>query len=186
VLRCPGARAYGTGVRAAAIVAVVLLAAALAPPLARAAPDAVEQRRSAIAKELVRLGAELQRQIVAKDVDALLARIPPEGLRCAGTVVPRAKVARDLRAPDRWLHGTFFGAPGAPQRPGAPPSLAAFLRSAREIAIVVFFQPDPRAGPAGRPCLDFRTKDLPTPGAPLCFEQRGGRWWFTESLYPCG
>jgi hypothetical protein len=174
-------------VRAAA--AAVLLAAALAPPHARAAPDAVEQRRSAIAKELVRLGAQLQRQIVAEDVDALLARIPPEGLRCSGTVVPRAKVARDLRGPGRWLHGTFFGAPGASgatQRSGAPASLAAFLRSAREVAIVVFFQPDPRAGPAGRPCLDFRTKDLPTPGAPLCFEQRDGRWWFTESLYPCG
>ncbi len=183
-IACARLPAYGTGVRTVAVAA--LLAAASGPGPARPPTDAVEQRRAAIAKELVRLGAELGRQIVAQDADALLARVPPDGLRCAGRVVPRAKVARDLRGEGTWLHGVFFGGPGAAPRPGVPASLAALLRSVKEVAIQVSFQPDPRAGPAGRPCIDFRAKGLPTPGAPLCFEERNGRWWFTESLYPCG
>jgi hypothetical protein len=170
-------------VRAAAVAVLV----AVAPRIAPAAPPAdVEQRRKQIAQALVRVGAELQRQIAAGDVDALVARVPPEGLRCGDRTVPRAKVARDLRGDGTWLRTVFFGGPAAAGRPGAPASLAAFLRAGREIAIVVSFRPDPRAGPVGRPCLDYRAKDVATPGAPLCFEERGGRWWFTDSLYPCG
>jgi hypothetical protein len=165
--------------------AVAALVAALG--VRAASPgDALEQQRAAIAKEVVQLGAELQRRIEAGDAEALVARVPADGLRCAGTIVPREKVARDLRGPERWLHRVFFGAPGTKQRPDAAPSLAAFLRSADEVAIVVSFQRDARAGPAGRPCIDYRVKDRATPGAPLCFEKRDGRWWFTESLYPCG
>jgi hypothetical protein len=170
-------------VRAAALAAVI---AAAAPPPGAAPTGDLEQRRARIANELIQLGAELQREIVREDADALLARVPPDGLRCAGRVVPRAKVARDLRGDGTWLHAVFFGGPGAAPPASGPASLAAFLRTAREVAITVTFQPDPRAGPVGRPCLDFRAKDLPTPGAPLCFERRDGRWWFTESLYPCG
>jgi hypothetical protein len=168
------------------VVAAALLLATVAPPARAARPVDPEQRRAEIAKALVRLGAELRRQIVAGDVDALVARIPPEGLRCAGRVVPRAKVARDLRGDGTWLRAVFFGGPGAPARAGAPASLADFLRKAPEVAILVSFRPDPRAGPVGRPCIDYRAKDVATPGGPLCFEERDGRWWFTESLYPCG
>jgi len=169
----------------AALLAALLVTAS-GPGTAGGAPEPVEQRRAAVAKEMVRLAAELQRQIIAQDADALVARVPPDGLRCAGRVVPRAKVARDLRSNGTWLHGVFFGAPGAAPRTSAPASLAGLLRSGKEIAVVVSFQPDPRAGPTGRPCIDFRAKGVATPGAPLCFEQRNGRWWFAESLYPCG
>jgi hypothetical protein len=168
-----------------ALAAAVLLSVVPASSLG-AAPADVEGRRADVAKALVRLGAELRRQIVAGDVDALVARVPPDGLRCAGRLVPRAKVARDLRREGSWLRGVFFGGPGGPAAAGAPASLADLLRTAPEIAIVVSFRPDPRAGPSGRPCIDYRAKDRSTPGAPLCFEERGGRWWFTESLYPCG
>ena len=174
--------AYRTGVRAAVVVLAALVAAGASPP----SEQQIEQRRARIAKELVPLGAELQRHIVAGDANALLALVPPDGLRCAGRLVPRAKVARDLRAQGTWLHDVYFGGSASPTRSGAPASLAAFLRNAREIAILVSFQPDPRAGPTGRPCIDFRAKNVATPGAPLCFEKRDGRWWFTECLYPCG
>jgi hypothetical protein len=167
-------------------VAAALALALLAPAARGAAPPDPEKRRGEIAKALVRIGAQLRRQIVAGDVDALVARVPPDGLRCAGRLVPRAKVARDLKSDGSWLHGVFFGASGAPARAGAPASLALFLRTAPEVAIVVTFRVDPSAGPEGRPCIDYRAKDVPTPGGPLCFEERGGRWWFTESLYPCG
>jgi hypothetical protein len=167
------------------IAAAALLALAAPPPGGLTAQQ-VEQRRAEIARELVRLGAELQREIVAENAEALLARVPADGLRCAGRVVPRAKVARDLRGNGTWLNAVFFGPVGPAPRPGAPASLAAFLRTQREVAITVSFQPDPRAAPVGRPCIDFRAKGAATPGAPLCFEHRDGRWWFTESLYPCG
>jgi hypothetical protein len=166
-----------------AIAAAALLVLA-APPPGTLTAQQVEQRRAEIARELVRLGAEIQREIVAENADALIARVPSDGLRCAGRVVPRAKVARDLRGGGTWLNAVFFGPPGA--SPRAPASLAAFLRAQREVAITVSFQADPRAAPVGRPCIDFRAKGASTPGAPLCFEQRDGRWWFTESLYPCG
>lgn len=146
----------------------------------------MEQRREAVAKELVRLGGELQRQIAGGQVDALVARVPPEGLRCAGRIVPRAKVARDLRTPGTWLHDVLFGGPSRGPRPGAPTSMVDFLRTAKDVAILVSFQPDAVAGPTGRPCIDFRAEGLVTPGTPLCFAHRDGRWWFTESLYPCG
>jgi hypothetical protein len=169
-------------VRAAALVALLTAAA---PRPGEGPPADVEQRRAEIAKELIRLGADLEREILREDADALLARVPPDGLRCAGRVVPHAKVARDLRGGETWLHRVFFGGTGAADPPRAPSSLAAFLRTAREVAIAVTFHADPRAGPVGRPCLDFRAKDVVTPGAPLCFERKDGRWWFTESLYPC-
>lgn len=161
-------------------------AIALGAPQPAAPKDAVERRREAIARELVRVGGELQHAIERGDSAAILARVPDDGLRCAGRVVPKAKVARDLRGPQTWLHGVLFGRTDVATQGGAPESLAALFRSAREIAVLVSFQPDPRAGPVGRPCVDFRAKGQPTPGAPFCFEERGGRWWLTESLYPCG
>lgn len=155
-------------------------------PVAPRAERALEARREAIAQELVKLGAVLQREIEAGDPGALAARVPAAGLRCAGQVVPRARVERDLREPSRWLHRTLFGAPGAAPGRGAPESLRAFLARAKEVAVMVTFRRDPRAGPVGRPCLEFRARDLVNPAPPFCFEQQGRRWWLTESLYPCG
>lgn len=165
-----------------ALTLALLLAAALAaaPP---AAGDPLERRREEIARELLRVGEELRRQIVARDVRALLSRIPADGLRCAGQVVPRARVEADLATPGSWLHDTLLGA-RAPR--GGPASLAELLRTASDLALAVTFVRDESAAPVGRPCLEFRAKGLVTPPVPLCFESRGGRWWFTESLYPCG
>jgi hypothetical protein len=164
----------------------LLLAAAAAQAPAPAEGDPVERRRAEVAKDLLRVGEELRREILAGDARALGARIPAEGLRCAGRVVPRARVLRDLETPGGWVHDAIFGAPGARAGGAAPASLADLLRSAPEIAMTVSFVQDPRAAPLGRPCLEFRAKGAVTPGAPLCFERRDGRWWFTESLYPCG
>ena len=166
-------------------VLALLLAAAQAP--GGTAADAADRRRAEIGRELVRLGEQLRRQILAGDASALAARVPPDGLRCAGRLVPRARVARDLATPGSWLHDTLFGAPHAPRTGGAPPSsVAQLLRGSPDVAIAVSFVRDPRAAPVGRPCLEYRAKGVATPGPPLCFEQEGGKWWFTESLYPCG
>ncbi|ACG75332.1 conserved hypothetical protein [Anaeromyxobacter sp. K] len=158
-----------------------------APPVPVAPPrqGTLDARREAIAQELLRIGGALQREIEAGDVGAVLARVPAEGLRCAGQVVPRARVERDLREPSRWLHQTLFGAPEGAGG-GAPASLRALLVRAKEVAVMVSFRRDPRAGPVGRPCLEFRARDLVNPAPPFCFEKQGRRWWLTESLYPCG
>jgi hypothetical protein len=156
------------------------------PPKAAAAPATLDQQREAIARALLRVAAEIQREIERGDVTALLARVPEEGLRCGGRVVPKAKVARDLRSTSSWLHGVFFGGPGYAPPPNTPASLAALFATGRDVAVLVTFQEDPGAGLAGRPCIDYRVEKLGTPGAPLCFVERGGRWWLTESLYPCG
>ncbi len=166
-----------------------MLAASTAAPAAAQAPagDALEQRRAEVARDLLRLGEELRREILADDAPALAGRVPPDGLRCAGRVVPRGRVQRDLSTPGSWLHDTLFGAPGARGTRGAPlGSVAELLRTSTEVAIAISFVQDPRAQPLGRPCLEFRAKGVTSPLAPLCFEQRDGRWWFTESLYPCG
>ncbi len=154
-------------------------------PPATAPADPLDARRAAVADELMKLGAALQREISRGDVEALLARVPAGGLRCGEGTVPRAHVARDLRAPGSWLHGVLFGGPGYAPPPGGPASLRAFFDGAREIAVLVSFRRDPRAGALGRPCLEYRARDLSTPGAPFCFEPAGGRWWLTASLYPC-
>lgn len=174
----------------------VLLAALLASAPAAAKPppdgepppakkDPLEPRREAVANEILKLGVVLQRAIEASDPAPLLARVPEDGLRCAGRVVPKARVARDLRAPRSWLHGVLFGGPGHVPRAGTAPSLRALLRGAPEVQALVSFRRDERAGALGRPCLEYRARDLATPVAPLCFESRGGRWWLVESLYPC-
>lgn len=168
-----------------AVALALVLASAPARPAEPAGREALERRRAAIAEELVRVGARIQEEISRGDVDALLARVPAEGLRCSGRIVPRARVERDLRSGASWLRGVLFGGPGYEPPRGAPTSLRAFFAAAREVAVLVAFQRDERAGPVGLPCLDFRSRDLPTPGAPLCFEARDGRWWLTESLYPC-
>jgi hypothetical protein len=145
----------------------------------------VERQREEIAKEIVRIGTAVRREVIAGDARAIAARVPEDGLRCAGRVVPRARVERDLATPGTWLHDTLFGRTPA-VRSGSPRSLAELLRSSPEIAMAVSFVRDPRAGEVGRPCLEFRAKDAVTPGTPLCFELRAGRWWLSESLYPCG
>jgi hypothetical protein len=154
----------------------------VAPPT-----DPLERRRAEIADEMVRLGARLQKEIEAGDVAAVLARVPQAGLACGGRIVPRSKVERDLRDTGSWLHGVVFGPPGAsPASAGRATSLRAFFAAAKEVAVVVTFRRDDVAGAVGRPCLDFRARDLPTPGVPFCFVPGGGKWWLTESLYPCG
>jgi len=160
------------------------LALAAGPPQDAAGKGALEARRAALAREVIRLAPALQREIEAGNAKALLARVPAEGLRCAGRIVPRARVEHDLRTEGAWLHGVLFGGPGAPAAEGQPASLQAFFAAAKEIQVVVGFREDPRT-PVGVPCLDFRARDTVTPGAPFCFEQRGGRWWLVESLYPC-
>jgi hypothetical protein len=169
-----------------AVLALALAAAAAAQAPGGPAGDPAERRRAEIARELVRLGEQLRRQIVAGDAKAIAARVPPDGLRCAGRIVPRARVERDLATPGSWLHDTLFGAAGHAARGAPPASVAEVLRTSADVAIAVSFVRDPRALPLGRPCLEFRAKNVVTPGAPLCFEQRDGKWWFTESLYPCG
>ena len=164
---------------------LTLLLLAPAQGGAPAAPDAaLENRRAEVAKQVLRLAGRIQREIEAGDVAALLARVPPEGLRCGDRLVPRAHVERDLRSGGSWLHAVLFGGPGSAGPPGQPASLRALFASAKEVAAVVSFRSDPRSE-LGIPCLEFRTRDAATPGAPLCFEQRAGRWWFTQSLYPC-
>ncbi len=167
--------------------ALAVLAVLPAGAAAAGTPDpAVEAKREAIAKELVRVGAELRRDVERRDAKALLARIPDSGLRCGDRTVPKARVARDLAAPDSWLHGVFFGGAGYLAPSGTAPSLSALLSGPREVAIVVSFVRDARAGELGRPCVDFRVDGVGTPGVPTCFERRGGRWWIVDSLYPCG
>ena len=161
--------------------ALLALSLAAAP----APAEVLERRRAEIAQEVLRVGAELRRAFVTGDVPAIVSRIPPEGLGCAGRVVPRAHVERDLRTSGTWLHDTLFGG-ATPASAGVPRSLAKLLRSSPQVAMAVSFVKDPRAGEVGRPCLEFRARDVATPGAPFCFERRDGRWWLTESLYPCG
>jgi len=156
-----------------------------APAKPSAAADPLGARREAIANEILRVGVELQRAIEGGDPGPLLARVPGEGLRCGERVVPKARVARDLSERGSWLHGVFFGGPGFVAPAGTAPSLRALLRDAPEVQALVAFRRDDRAGPVGLPCLDFRARDRATPGVPLCFEQRAGRWWLTDSLYPC-
>jgi hypothetical protein len=170
------------------LAAALLLAAAPAPsrPAEGRGREGVERRREAVAREIAALGAQLRRAIEKHDVAAFVARVPQDGLRCGDRVVPRARVERDLRNEGSWVHGVVFGGRGFTPPPGTAPSLAGLFRTAREVALAVSFQQDPRAGPEGRPCLEFRAKEIATPGPPLCFERRGDAWWLVESLYPCG
>jgi hypothetical protein len=159
----------------------LLLALAMTAP--RPQPT-LEEQRAEIAKQILRLAGHLQREIEAGDVAALVARVPPGGLRCGGAIVPRARVEHDLRTEGSWLHGVFFGSPAASAAAGRPSSLKALFASAKEIAVLVGFREDPRSE-VGLPCLDYRAKETVTPGVPICFEWRDGKWWFAESLYPC-
>jgi hypothetical protein len=170
------------------LLAALLLAAGPAPARpaeGERAPEALERRREATAREIVALGTRIRREIERHDVPALVALVPQDGLRCGDRVVPRDRVARDLRNEGSWVHSVVFGGPAYRPPPRTAASLAELFRTAREVALVVSFHADPRAGPEGRPCLEFRSKDVATPSAPLCFERRGNAWWLAESLYPC-
>ncbi|HUL59937.1 MAG TPA: hypothetical protein VLU43_11705 [Anaeromyxobacteraceae bacterium] len=172
----------------------LLLAAVLrAAPAASVPPDPVEERREAVAREMLGLGSEIRRALEAADPAALVARIPPEGLRCAGRIVLRRDVAQALADRGTWLHGALFGGPGYAPAAGAAPSVRDFLlRAGRDVEVEIGFVADRRAAPVGRPCFQFRpARGRPAPGgAPpdisFCFERRGAAWLFTESLFPCG
>jgi hypothetical protein len=170
-------------VRALALAALLLAApgATRPPPPGPPPAEAPDARREVAARRLIRAGLDLRRAIVAGDVNAILALVPPEGLRCAGAVVPRARVERDLRSPRSWLHRTLLGASGPPT------SLREFLRRAGDdVAVAVTFEPDDAAGPLGRGCIAYRAPRLAPPVLPLCFVERRGTLWLVESLYPCG
>jgi hypothetical protein len=164
--------------------ALALALALAAGPAAKEGKDALEARRKELAGQVMQVAARVQREIEAGDLKALLARVPAEGLRCGGRVVPRARVEHDLRTEGTWLHAVLFGGAGASAPPGQPASLRDFFAGAKEVAVTVGFREDPRS-PVGLPCAEFRARDTVTPGAPFCFEQKEGRWWFAESLYPC-
>ena len=178
------------------MVTALLLALALAAPavtprpaVAPAAPGTppdspVERRRATLARALLQVAVQVRRDVERGDITALAARIPPEGLRCGGRLIPRARVEHDLRDGASWLHGVLFGGPGAPVETGQPGSLRELFAAAKEVTVLVSFRADPRAE-EGLPCLDYRVPGRVTPGAPLCFEPKGGRYWFSESLYPC-
>ena len=162
--------------------ALAALLAALAGS-AGARGEPLDDRREAMAKRLVQLGRELRRAVEAGDASAVLARVPAEGIACGGRTVPRARVERDLRSPGSWLHRTLFGTGGGPTRPA---SLREFFLRVDEVTVEVAFEPDPAAWPPGRGCLTFRARGLSPPTLPLCFVERAGRFWLTESPYPCG
>jgi hypothetical protein len=136
-----------------------------------------------MARRVVALGSELRRAIEAGEAEAVLARVPAEGLACGDRTIPRARVERDLRAPRSWLHRTLFGRGSGDRQPA---SLREFFLRADRVTVEVAFEPDPAAGPAGRACLSFRAARHPSPVLPLCFVDRGGRLWLTQSPYPCG
>ena len=188
-----GARAYRTGVRALVLALAAASAAAGPPALAADAPpadrpaSAVERRREAIARELLAVGAALQREIARGDAAAIVGPRPgggpalrrPDGAEGARRAGPRGP---GELAPRRLLRRAGVRAARRARRRRSRRSSApagTWRWWSRSAAI-------PRAGPTGRPCLELRAKELATPGAPLCFEERGGRWWLTESLYPCG
>lgn len=168
---------------------VIAVLAALAAVLAGApgtTDRALERDRVAIANEMIGLGAAIQRAVERSDTAALLARVPADGLRCGPRRIPRARVRRDLENPRSWLHGMLFGGSGYTPITGGSKSLRAFFAEAKEIAVLVGFQRDGRAGPVGQPCIEYRAPNAPAPVFPLCFERRGDAWWFADSLYPCG
>jgi hypothetical protein len=171
-----------------AVSLALLLAAApaRAPGKVAPKPDPLDARREAVANEILRVAVDLQRALEAGDPGPVLALVPDTGLRCASRVVPKQRVARDLRDPRSYVHAVLFGGAAYAPPAGTAPSLRALLREAPEVQALVAFRRDERAGALGRPCLDFRARDRLTPGTPLCFERRGKRWWLTESLYPCG
>lgn len=171
--------AYARPVPAPALAAVL---AALAGA-AGGSPDASDVAREAMARRVVALGRELRRAVEAGDAGAVLARVPPEGLACGDRTIPRARVERDLRTSRSWLHRTLFERGGGE---GSPASLREFFLRADRVTVEVAFEPDPAAGPIGRACLSFRAGGLPSPVLPLCFFERGGRLWLTQSPYPCG
>ena len=162
------------------------LAAALVLAATPAPRDPLDARREAIAREIVRVGEAIRREVTAADVEAIASRVPADGLRCGDRLVPRKRVVRDLRTPASWMHGVLFGGPGYSPRAGEAASLRDFFRRAGDVAYAVAFVPDDAAGPVGRPCLEFRARGPSAPPFPLCFAARNGRWIFTESLYPCG
>jgi hypothetical protein len=165
------------------LVPAAVLAAILAAAPARAA-DPTEARREALARRVVAFALDLRREILAADAAAIAAHVPAEGLRCAGGMVPRDRVLRDLRAPRSWVHRNLFGDDAAGS--GAPSSLRDFFRRAGEIEVAVVFERDEAAGPPGRACIRYRSRALVPPPVPLCAVELGGRLWLTESLYPCG
>lgn len=150
-----------------------------------ATTDPLDARRGMMANEVMRLARELRREIETGDVEAISARVPLEGLKCAGQIVPRARVLRDLKDPEAWLHGVLLGGPGYSPPHGVEPSLRTLFADALRVEVVIAFRADESAGPVGIACLDFRANNRGTPGFPLCFVKRAGRFWFTESLYPC-
>lgn len=144
-------------------------------------PDPLDPRREEIARQMLRIGDQLQRQLAAGSTAGILERVPDTGMLCGDRLVPRARIARDLQGPGNWLHDTLLGGPAS----GGSESLRAFLAASKEVRIAVAFRRDARAGPVGRPCFSYVVPERRMPGVPFCFEARGTRWWLTQSLYPC-
>jgi hypothetical protein len=178
------------------VLPALLLALALSAPPGKTSPAPAkapapagkattpDDRRAEVAKAVLQEAARIQRDVEAGDLSALLARVPPEGIRCGEATIPRSRVEKDLRTEASWLHSVLLGGPGAPAPQGQPASLRAFFARAKEVQVTVGFREDP-GSELGLPCLQFHARDLAAPGAELCLERREGRWYFVESPYPC-
>jgi len=122
---------------------------------------------------VLRAADELAAAVRARDLDALLRLVAPDGVPCDDGMVSRQELKNQLRATGTWL-GAYFFAPEVFKQKYAdaitPTSFPEFLATARDLRVTVPGKQDPRY-----PCVRFLARNIEW--APeFCFRRVRDRW----------
>ena len=136
---------------------------------ASAAPDSPSEKGGSVLKAADELAAAVR----ARDLDALLRLVAPDGVPCIDSMVSRQELKRQLRAPDTFL-GAYFFAPEVFKTQFADPltkiSFAEFVATAREVRVTVSGKQHPL-----HTCVHFTASNIES--TPLfCFRRVRDRW----------
>jgi len=166
------------------VVAAVLLVAGAPPEVSRADE---QQRVEADIKRVVRGIVEA---VVAREVDALMAYVGPEGVPCIDSVVTKDQLRRDLTTRGNFLHAYYFDASEFNDKYrdlAFPKSLAEFLATTRDLRVKVSFMKYSGQGQADEFAYPCATLSAPQPKErhSFCFSRNQGKWTLAD-LPNCG
>jgi hypothetical protein len=124
--------------------------------------------------------------VVSGDAETILSYVDETGIACVDVVIEKARVARDLRDQESWLHAYLFSAEAfeAKHKDSHPVALGRFFREVADAEPVVSFSTSDASGDIASGCVHFRSSRFEF-SPELCFFRKNGDWWLTKSLYNC-
>ena len=146
----------------------------LALVVSSGAVDALADTREAYVTELRKIGDELKRAILSRDIKGILKYVNKEGIFCIDNRIAFDRVEKDLKAPDSQLYTNLFGRGGMKE----------YFESAKDQTIRINFSVVNGKENIRSTCLRYTSSNY-ADWPEVCFYFEDGKWGINDSLYNC-